>query len=829
MLFGVKLANDIYPPWKDSYISYDGLKKLLKEDNDDTTNQEWTERDESRFVEALDSDLEKVYTFQVDKYNNLMDKLTHLEKETSTEDKVRQLDPDTFQRILEDALSEAKELDNFSRLNYTGFMKIVKKHDKLHSQYPSVKSLLQVRLKELPFHSEEYSPVLYRISFLYTILRCNFSTISKSLASTSRLSNVGSISDSKTNYKIFKFWIHKDNLMEVKTRILRHLPVLVYASAPTENDDIIDRFENDVVDADGGIPSANSSSKNSEKDVPYNSYDPVITTVYFDNEFFELYNNKLLKQHSARTLRLRWTGKLADKPDIFLEKRILSENEGGIGYNFEEVRLKMKQKYINNFIFDGDKKYEELVLNRMRQGGTTDPTLKKVQGDFEVVQQFIMQEQLQPVLRTVYRRTAFQIPGDDRIRIVIDSDILSIREDSFDKTRPIRDPKSWHRRDIDTDVSNPLRFLRSGEYAKFPYSVMEIRIKQTDNIRPNEVERPNSYMNTTFSSNLPGKHGQWITELINSHLVKEVPKFSLYIQGVASLFGEDEKLDILPFWLPDLEKDIRRDPKQAYEEEKKKLKKQKEIEAKIAGMRRLSKIEPVENENEEESETRRPNSSILEVRELDLEERNRSKKAPRGKRKKTSKAQTTFLNVLSGKAPKLINFDSEDEEIELPAGVKKPTSYLKNAGPIKVEPKVWLANERTFNKWLRVTALLSALTFSIYNSIRHASFPRLATTMAYIYFCLTIFCGLWSYTTYLRRLDLIKARSGTHLDAPLGPILLALVLAATLIINFIIAFKEAAIRQHGGPQLSSITRFQEGVPEKLDAISDFIFKLVGAQ
>ena len=162
--------------------------------------------------------------------------------------------------------------------------------------------------------------------------------------------------------------------------------------------------------------------------------------------------------------------------------------------------------------------------------------------------------------------------------------------------------------------------------------------------------------------------------------------------------------------------------------------------------------------------------------------------------------------------------------------MKKPTSYIKNAGPIKVEAKVWLANERTFNRWLSVTSLLSALTFSIYNSVKKAEFPQLATTMAYIYFALTIFTGIWSYVTYVKRLDVIRERSGKHLDSPLGPLLLATVLIVTLVINFVFAFKEAAQRKHDA-SISAVALMgnPQQLPRNLERIQEFIFRLIGAR
>ncbi|GAV49932.1 hypothetical protein ZYGR_0S00650 [Zygosaccharomyces rouxii] len=852
MLFGVKLANDIYPPWKSSYLDYERLKKLLKEAliSDKSAgatargDDPWSENDESRFVEALDKELEKVYGFLVSKYDSLMGKLNRLEEQTTSEDKIAELNFDTFQKVLEEVLSEAQQLDGFYRLNYTGFFKIVKKHDKLHPKYPSVKSLLEVRLKELPFHSEELSPLLYRTSFLYNVLRSNFTNFSQSLTDASKLSAVGDHTSSSTNFKSFKFWIHKDNLMEVKTRILRHLPALVYASAPTENDVLPNRLESDVMDADGGIVSSNSSNELLVENGFGNtkSYDPLLTALYFDNEQFELYNNKLLKTQSAPTVRLRWTGRLADKPDIFLEKRTVVENPESGNTELEEIRLKMKQKFINGFVFDGDSKYKTRTVNKLKESGTGDEEIAKVERNFDTMQRFILDEDLEPVLRTMYRRTAFQIPGDDRVRVTIDSDILFVREDDFDKMRPIRNPKDWHRNDLDANVSKPTKFLRTGEYSKFPYSVMEIKVQHEG--EPSDGTDDNV---STDGPRLPRKHGQWITELTNSHLVKEVPRFSLYVQAVASLFAEEEKLDVLPFWLPELEGDIRKDPKQAYEEEKIKAKKQKETQAKINDMRRLSRVSNLSFPRAEEphrdskqvseqviqqmNDSLQPQNQQQAARGPDLEDHESSEEEYEGQKKKKAKAPRrikvgdTFLNILAGRESALTGVEEEEDEIELPPGVKKPKNYIKNAGPVKVEAKVWLANERTFNRWLNVTTLMSVLTFSIYNSVKRAQFPQLANIMAYIFFGLTVFCGIWSYFTYLRRLNVIKERSGCHLDAPLGPILVAVVLIIALVLNFIVAFRETARRRNQ----QVLTQSMDDLPEKLRPIQEYIFKIVGAE
>lgn len=152
MLFGVRLANQMYPPWRDSYIEYERLKKLLKESVIENRNYSgrrsqrneqdaWTEKDESNFVAVLDAELEKVYSFQSHKYNSIMDKLLRLEEKTDDEEAIKSLDFNKFQQVLEESLSEAQELDNFCRVNFTGFIKIVKKHDKLASPPLSVRKV----------------------------------------------------------------------------------------------------------------------------------------------------------------------------------------------------------------------------------------------------------------------------------------------------------------------------------------------------------------------------------------------------------------------------------------------------------------------------------------------------------------------------------------------------------------------------------------------------------------------------------------------------------------------------------------------------------------
>lgn len=52
-------------------------------------------------------------------------------------------------------------------------------------------------------------------------------------------------------------------------------------------------------------------------------------------------------------------------------------------------------------------------------------------------------------MRSFYNRTAFQLPGDARVRISLDTELTLIREDNWDGR--IRSGDNWRRTDINID------------------------------------------------------------------------------------------------------------------------------------------------------------------------------------------------------------------------------------------------------------------------------------------------------------------------------------------------------------------------------------------
>jgi len=189
MHFEHSLKRSIYQPWKDQYINYNKLKVLLRDTDSDDVDT-WTDEDESKFVEELvNVQLEKVANFQSSTVQKLKDRAAECEaklepistrsREQNTDEEPSKVELSEEEKtVLQDVLKELdniteqmNELEKYSRINYTGFLKATKKHDRRRGAHYRVRPLMQVRLADLPFNKEDYSPLLFRLSTMYSFVR----------------------------------------------------------------------------------------------------------------------------------------------------------------------------------------------------------------------------------------------------------------------------------------------------------------------------------------------------------------------------------------------------------------------------------------------------------------------------------------------------------------------------------------------------------------------------------------------------------------------------------------------------------------------------------
>lgn len=150
--FGAQLRSSLIKDYYHSYIAYDDLKNSLKTDyeteptssNPNPPRRAWTEDDEQSFVRQLEQELDKVFTFQHVKSDDIVRRITASEKEVQdvigrtnqvNEPQRGHVDPpseedfELLEEDLSDIIADVHDLAKFTQLNYTGFQKIIKKHD----------------------------------------------------------------------------------------------------------------------------------------------------------------------------------------------------------------------------------------------------------------------------------------------------------------------------------------------------------------------------------------------------------------------------------------------------------------------------------------------------------------------------------------------------------------------------------------------------------------------------------------------------------------------------------------------------------------------------
>ncbi len=160
MKFGEQLQSSIIREYEWYYIDYDELKADLKapsgpvvteEDNAAVTNKdgspkrEWTEEDEGRFVGKLEGELDKVHQKQQVKAIEIQRRIAVSEhdvrdvvnrlRERGTGPGPSEEEFMLLEEDLSDIIADVHDLAKFVQVNYTGFYKIIKKHDVSYIPY----------------------------------------------------------------------------------------------------------------------------------------------------------------------------------------------------------------------------------------------------------------------------------------------------------------------------------------------------------------------------------------------------------------------------------------------------------------------------------------------------------------------------------------------------------------------------------------------------------------------------------------------------------------------------------------------------------------------
>jgi len=233
---------------------------------------------EETFLRSINADMVKVERFTLGQVTRLRNKLYEAEAMLNKKGSTT-WDPREVARKADEIATDFLRLEKYVNINFMGFHKILKKHDK---NLPNLgcKPFYVNRLHAQAWVRGDYSDIVVRLSNIYSALRDDQVAEENKDASQSFLRSTS------------KYWVKMEDISRVKYAILRHLPVFLQKTSTGESDS---QFTN---------------------------------SVYLDNDQLELYHGRLDKTPGAIALRLRWYGP-GDPNIVFVERKTHNEKWTG--------------------------------------------------------------------------------------------------------------------------------------------------------------------------------------------------------------------------------------------------------------------------------------------------------------------------------------------------------------------------------------------------------------------------------------------------------------------------------------------------------------------
>ncbi|KAI8082921.1 VTC domain-containing protein [Halteromyces radiatus] len=695
MKFGEELNMKIHKPWQHLYVQYNELSGKLER----KSQSEWTEQDERDFLMTFQQELSKVYNF----VNGCMIELTH--RVEQTENKINDLKSqqqqqqhwmnkyDTLADILTEILFDINDISKYHQLNTTALDKLAKQHDK-QTQLDLCTKYHGTLLTKWPLDKIHFDVLIVRISNMQDICR---------LQGHPRPKQAYSQGEDQTAFEraTAKYWIHPDNITEVKSIILMYLPIHVF---------------------------------NQRK--PYEQSDAAVSSVYFDNPNYDLYSERLQREEGAEAIRFRWYGQSTN--DIYVERK--THHAPWLNGNSVKDRFRLKDTQINAFI-QGRYTPDDLIKDLRAKAKLDNDAIEQNAFIARGIQHSIQHRHLKPMCRVFYNRTAFQLPGDQRLRISLDHNLTFIREDHLDGHPRRRtyvngvEQEQWRRLDVGVDY--PFRHISpSSDILRFPYAVLETKLQH----------------------HLGQETPPWLEKLLSSHLVHEVPRFSKYLHGASQLYKDS--VPILPWWISELEKDIRKQPM-----------------ANIGLSRSLS-LKPLFNGHHRRSLDQQQQQKNVPYIAINLSDPTQpSEKHSTGRRDLISRlwAGRGLSYNHSKKASGLPRLEDDEEKTMARQRLPRLVAQAK-----KMDPKAFFANERTFISWLQFCALILTVALNLLNYGDHIS-----RFVGAIFIILASLISIYALIRF--QIRAYQMRTGRHLlriDDIYGPAVLCILLVSALVINF---------------------------------------------
>ncbi|KAI8809297.1 VTC domain-containing protein, partial [Cladochytrium replicatum] len=693
--FGSTFKRLVSKQWRVYYLDYDLLKRLLKESS-------FTEQEEAAFVEALDRELARVRYFRDIKIDEVSRRISYnsqalvliFKKKRALRD-VAPGQPNLTGVSEEELRERLKQLGSFDRLNYTGFAKIIKKHDK-HTEFV-LRDLYHDKLYALSTTQQQYDAKLAEISHLLHIMReeGDLDEVLHNLTADATAEEEKSGKrEMHFERRTRKFWVHPDDAMAVKAHIIQHMPIRLVGK------------------------------------------DSLVSSIYLDNENFEMYSSRIEHLESGETFRLRWYGRDPVTPEtvVYVERKTLQDE------NWHSNRFPIPASKMND-ILSGHLSPDEIV--ELREDKLSDAERIHLRSFIEDVQRTIITRQLKPVLRTAYARVAFHSLVSGGVRMSLDTEVLMVREDRLpreDGSLGGRFENNWKR---DDEGIYPFNRLPPSEVSRLRFAILEVKLDEA-------VPVP-----------------KWLNGFFRSEMLQEVARFNKYLHGIG--YFHFQRVNSLPFWINEADREVIRIGgagffSQRFGKGSAKIREEVGLERVYADMAGPSW-----------------NANVTKITSQDLDSIAVERDEAGEQDVESERLASAYYDKMKNRMwADLLGLQSSSPQARNQFSLFNGKAIVF---PTRMEPKTVFANERTFLTWLHFCIVLSALALGLLNfgDLVSVSAGFIFTFVAVIFMVYALYLFLW-------RAHKIQIRDPGPHDDLYGPTFLVGVLFVAVSINVALQF-----------------------------------------
>ncbi|KAI8988489.1 VTC domain-containing protein [Mycotypha africana] len=707
--------DEKYKPWSEEYIAYGAILRGL---TSICQSGHWTEKDEDGFESAIRVEAGKVNIFIIRKQRELETRFAYCQRivARAQTDSISNWRSSTSQ-TLKEILAELVELNRYVRNNFKALEHLVQEHRKWTDT--NLWSLFVEICRDRALDNQRFDDLFVNVCSLIDNLKRK-----------EERSILADKSDTKQEMQFVsaRFWVHKDNITEVKVILLFHMPMQIVASDDTY-------FE---------------QSEHSR------------SVIYLDNDDFQQYTGALEFDDAAESISVSWCNDIDLTNSISVYRTALRSADGDDGGPTSDQIMLGKSRIVGFLTgtYSTDSLAEDLRTDGYAQ--------EYIDGSCRTAQQIqtsITNKRLKPKALVQMNRFLFLSPEDAAFSVSLNTDLKYTQLDGAE----MEWSHLFHGGSSSASASFSSRASQSNEgrqHYTFPYALLE----------------------TQFHTRLDGNIPQWLLELSEAKLIYEVPRFTLFVDSVAQLWRP--QLAILPWWLDMMDQDIRRAEQDKRKMKGEQALVSRTDTAQAVNVHRVGYLESrlrrprlfeptpcaastMAKEEDARSHRSSEDSSEQQSMFLDYYYSGRAGNSPAYLLQRVESVKKD--DQLRKEA--IIQIEEEEKRI------KKEKKKKKKKGQM-LEPKIFFANERVFLKYLQFSALIMTAALTLLNFGDYISTIAGAT-----FFGISTVIVIYSTFRYRLRSYQIKTFPGVRYDDRFGPVGLCALLVGAMVLNFVLRWE----------------------------------------